>query len=553
MLLRLEIRDYAIVERVEIDFHRGFTVFTGETGAGKSILVDALALALGERADAVAVRAGAERAEITAEFSISSVPELLAWLAENDLEGDEGFCLLRRIVDSSGRSRAYVNGRGVTLQQLREAGDYLVDIHGQHAHQSLLKSSVQREMLDGLASSENLTRAVSEAYKTWSSLKKERVRFEENRAEIDAQRESLSWQVSELSRLNFGVEDWQENLNEHSRLSHAASLIEGARYALDVLVESEDACLSRLASADSRLVQLEEFDPEIASIRPYIDAAQIQLTEAAHVLKHYVGRLDLDPDRLQFLDARIDAVHTISRKYRVQPDDIPALLEKAKSRLRELEDSGDIAGMLEREKAARASYLGLAGRLSTERRKAAGILSSGVTESMQRLSMTGGRFEVALEPIEDGDANGMERVEFLVSANPGMPPRSLAKVASGGELSRISLAIQVMASRAQKVPSLIFDEVDVGIGGGVAEIVGRLLSTLGRDRQVLCVTHLPQVAALADSQYSVYKEGGRSSIQLLDEAGRVEEIARMLGGIEITDTTRSHAREMLSSCTDSSA
>ena len=545
MLQRLGILDFAIVERVEIDFKSGFTVFTGETGAGKSILVDALAFALGERADAGVVRAGAERAEINAEFFIEGIPEFAKWLGELDLEGDDGFCLLRRIVDASGRSRAYVNGRSVTLQQLREAGEYLVDIHGQHAHQSLLKPAMQREMLDGLAGVEKLAMEVSEAYRAWSHLMKARLQFEENRLEADAQRESLSWQANELSRLAFDPDEWEETLREHGRLSHAVSLLEGARFVLDVLSESDGACTSGLSSADSRLASIESFDPEIASIRPFIDAAQIQIAEAVHALRHYVDRLDLDPESLQALDARIDAVHSTARKYRVPPHELPALLEKAKLRLLELESAGDLNAMLEKESSARRHYLELAGRLSEKRQEMARQLSVGVTESMRQLSMAGGAFEVHLEAIEEGDAHGKEKVEFLVSANPGMPLRPLSKVASGGELSRISLAIQVMGSRAQKVQTLIFDEVDVGIGGGVAEIVGRLLSKLGCDRQVLCVTHLPQVASLADWQFSISKENGRSRAQLLDAEGRVEEIARMLGGVEITDTTRTHAREML--------
>ncbi len=545
MLQRLGILDFAIVERVEIDFKSGFTVFTGETGAGKSILVDALAFALGERADAGVVRAGAERAEINAEFLIEGIPEFAKWLRELDLEGDDGLCLLRRIVDASGRSRAYVNGRSVTLQQLREAGEYLVDIHGQHAHQSLLKPAMQREMLDGLAGAEKLAMEVSEAYRAWALLRKTRLQFEENRLEADAQRESLSWQANELSRLAFDPDEWEETLREHGRLSHAASLLDGARFVLDILSESEGACTSGLSSADSRLASIESFDPEIASIRSFIDAAQIQIAEAVHALRHYVDRLDLDPESLQALDARIDAVHSMARKYRVPPHELPDLLEKAKLRLLELESAGDLDAMLEKESSARKHYLELAGRLSEKRREMARQLSVGVTESMRQLSMAGGAFEVHLEAIEEGDSHGMEKVEFLVSANPGMPLRPLSKVASGGELSRISLAIQVMGSRAQKVQTLIFDEVDVGIGGGVAEIVGRLLSKLGCDRQVLCVTHLPQVASLADWQFSISKENGRSRAQLLGAEGRVEEVARMLGGVEITDTTRTHAREML--------
>ncbi len=545
MLVHLSISDFAIAERVEIDFDPGFSVFTGETGAGKSILVDALAFVLGERADAGIVRAGAMRAEVSAEFALDALPEFSTWLQGADLEGDEGVCLLRRIVDVSGRSRAYVNGKSVTLQQLREAGEHLVDIHGQHAHQSLARPPMQREMLDALAGAEKLASDVAGAHKSWFSLKKARVELEANREEVDAQREALSWQVNELSRLAFDPDEWEETLREHGRLSHAVSLIEGARYALDILSESEESCSSRLASVDSKLSSLEAFDPEIASFRSYIEAAQIQVEEASHALRRYADRLDLDPERLRELEARIDAVHTLSRKYRVQPAELGALLASARSRLAALEDAGDMRVLLEKENAARSHYLELAAMLSSERRSMAAKLSHGVTESMQLLSMTGGAFEVRLESSEEGDAHGMEKVEFYVTANPGMPLKPLAKIASGGELSRISLAIQVLGSRAQKVPTLIFDEVDVGIGGKVAEIVGRLLAELGVSRQVLCVTHLPQVAALANCQFSVMKEGGRSRVLRIDGESRIEEIARMLGGLEITETTRKHAREML--------
>ncbi len=545
MLVHLSVRDFAIAEKVEIDFDPGFSVFTGETGAGKSILVDALAFVLGERADAGIVRAGAERAEVSAEFATDAVPGFSAWLIDADLEGDEGVCLLRRIIDVSGRTRAYVNGKSVTLQQLRESGEHLVDIHGQHAHQSLVKPPMQREMLDALAGAEKLALDVAGAHKAWSSLKKSRMALEANREEIDAQREALSWQVNELSRLAFDPDEWEEALREHGRLSHAVSLIEGARYALDILSESEDSCSSRLASVDSKLSSVESFDPEIAAFRPYIEAAQIQVEEASHALRRYADRLDLDPERLVELEARIDAVHTLSRKYRVQPAELAALLESARSKLAALEDSGDIKALLEKEEAARKHYVELATMLSAERRGMAEKLSHGVTESMQLLSMTGGAFEVRLESLDEGDAHGMEKVEFHVTANPGMPLKPLAKIASGGELSRISLAIQVLGSRAQKVPTLIFDEVDVGIGGKVAEIVGRLLAELGESRQVLCVTHLPQVASLASCQFSVMKEGGRSRVLRIEGEGRIEEIARMLGGLEITETTRRHAREML--------
>lgn len=545
MLQRLAIQDFVIVEKMEIEFESGFTVFTGETGAGKSILVDALALALGERSDASIVRQGAERAVIEAEFSISDMPGFCAWLREADLDGDEGACLLRRIVDVSGRSRSYVNGRSVTLQQLREAGEFLVDIHGQHAHQSLLKPIKQQEMLDSLASAEKLASDVSAAYRQWSAIRKARQQFEANRAETESQREQLAWQVSELSHLAFDPAEWEDTLHEQARLAHAASLIDGASHALDVLGEMDDSCLSRLGAVDSRLAALEEYDSEIKAIRPLLDSAQIQITEAVYSLRHYVDRLDLDPGRLQALEARVDAVHSAVRKFRVTPGELPGLLEKLKSHLSELDGAGDIESLLQKEQEAGKIYADLALALSAARRAMADKLGREVTESMQLLSMTGGAFEVFLDALPEGDSHGMERVEFLVAAHPGTPLRPLSKVASGGELSRISLAIQVMGSNVQRVPTLIFDEVDVGIGGGVAEIVGRLLSRLGNDRQVLCVTHLPQVASLAAWQFSVSKESGKSRTLLLGREGRVEEIARMLGGVEITETTRSHAREML--------
>ncbi len=540
MIARLSIRNFVIVEAVELEFSSGFTVFTGETGAGKSILVDALALVLGERSDASVVKAGADRAEIEAEFS---VPDSLAlWLSDAELEGDEGVCLLRRTIDATGRSRCWINGRSATLQQLREAGEHLVDIHGQHAHQSLLKPLMQKEMLDTLAGSSVLAGEVSGAYRKWAEARRIRERQEAHREEGESRRGQLEWQVQELSSLSFDPSDWEETLSEQRKLAHAASLVEGTSLAQDVIGESEDSCLARLASIDSRLAVLEAFDPAISPIRSLIDSAQIQLGEALHSLRHYSA--DLDPERFASLEARIDAVHSIARKYRVKPEELPALLEKSRSELQALQQSTDIEALLDGERAAREHYLSLASKLGKTRREMAKKLSVEVTESMQGLSMAGAAFSVSLEALEEGDAHGLERIEFMVRSH-GTEFRPLAKVASGGELSRISLAIQVIGSRGGTVPTLIFDEVDVGIGGGVAEIVGRMLARLGASRQVLCVTHLPQVASQAHHQFSISREKDVSRAKILDDEGRVEEIARMLGGVAITDTTRSHAREML--------
>jgi DNA repair protein RecN (Recombination protein N) len=549
MLKYLHIRDFVIVDRLSLEFGAGFTVLTGETGAGKSILVDALSLILGERADAGVVRNGCERAEIEAEFDIGKLPLLEAWLEQNEFAGDPGVCLLRRLVDAGGRSRAFINGRSATLQQMREAGEFLVDIHGQHAHQSLLKSGSQRELLDAYGGLTALAAETGKACREWQSLARERAEREKNAAAYAEERSRLEWQVKELAALNFSPREWEDLLAEHARLTHAASLMEGAQYGLEILSESDNACLSQVASVVSRLNALTEYDPGLREVLDILEPAEIQLREAAYSLRHYLQRLDLDPGRLEECERRLQDVHDISRKYRTTPDELPGLLAEKQARLEQLqgfEPGGDLA---ERERLARGRYLDAAGRLSEGRKAAAQELGEKVSAAMQDLAMAGGRFEVALHPLEEGDAHGLEEVEFLVSAHEGLPPRPLAKVASGGELSRISLAIEVVTSRVSLIPTLVFDEVDVGIGGGVAEIVGKMLKTLGAERQVLCITHLPQVAALGERHWRVTKSVGDgqvvSRIDMLDKSARVEEIARMLGGVEVTDTTRRHAQEML--------
>ena len=551
MLRTLSIRDFAIVDSLELEFRSGFTVLTGETGAGKSILIDALALTLGERGDAAAVRAGGERADISAEFDIQSLPELMAWLRAAELEGDPGLLLLRRVIDKSGRSRAFVNGRQATLGQLREAGDWLVDIHGQHAHQSLLKSDAQRVRLDAHAGLAPLAAETAAAYRQWQKLAQARADYQTHAAQRNAEREQLQWQLHELEQLALQPGEWDAVQAEHARLAHAAGLIEGVQAALEALSEADAACLPRLSGTAARLETLLGYDARLREALELIRSGEAQVQEAVYALRHYADRVELDPQRLAAVEARLQTIHDSARKFRLSPQELPELMQQLQTRLAELETSSNLEVLAKQEQLAQQGYFQLAVKLSADRKKGASKLGRDVTQAMQQLAMTGGKFEVALNPCPaEGSVHGAELVEFLVAANPGVETRALAKVASGGELSRISLAIQVITSRAALVPTLIFDEVDAGIGGGVAEIVGRQLKTLGQERQVLCVTHLPQVAAQADQQWSVSKFGVegkvKTMVSVLDRKARIEEVARMLGGTEITATTRKHAAEMLS-------
>lgn len=547
MLQRLILRDFVIVDRLELEFSSGFGTLTGETGAGKSILIDALSLALGERADAAVVRSGAERADITAEFAVAADSPLATWLRNNDFADDE--CLLRRVVDAAGKSRAYINGAPATLTQLKAAAEFLADIHGQHAHHSLLKVDAQRQLLDSHAGLQAEAREVAEKFRHWHRLHEARMNAEQHAEASVRECELLSFQVAELRELAFEPTQWEEDNQEQRRLSHAASLLAGAEGAVEALDEGEQAVNSQLDSVHALLSPLADIDANLKEPLDLIEAARIQLGEAAHALSRYRQRLDLDPARLGELDARIESVTTLARKHRVQPEALPQTLATLQGRLEALQIAADPAALAAQEAEAEAAYQAVAKKLSSARKKAASELSKRVTVIMQDLAMAGGQFEIALNPLATPAACGLEAIEFQVAANPGQGLRPLAKVASGGELSRIGLAIQVIASEAGEVPTLIFDEVDVGIGGRVAEIVGRLLKQLGANRQVLCVTHLPQVAAQADWQWSIAKDvkagETRSRVTPLDNQGRIEEIARMLGGVEITATTRGHAAEML--------
>ncbi len=549
MLKFLAIRDFVIVSSLELDFSSGFTALTGETGAGKSILIDALSLALGERGDASMVRNGCERAEVAAEFDITALPHLQLWLLDQELAGDDGACLLRRVLDVGGRSRGFINGRSATLQQLREAGEQLLDIHGQHAHQSLLRPDAQRVLLDGYAGVTTNTEKLAVLYRDWQTLRRRRISLNENAEAVAAERELLRFQRDELEGLDFNPSKWQELQADYARLAHAASLLETAAFGVETLSEADNACLAQLNALTVRLRDAVGHDASLGETLQILESAQAELQEAVYALRHYQQRLDSDPQRMSELEQNIRGVMDAARKYRVAPECLDEALQGIVARLAELGGDADPAALEQQEEAALQSYLAAAQKLTVARKAAAAKLAHEITAAMQTLAMQDGSFAVALLPLVEGNAWGLETVEFQVATNPGVPLRSLAKVASGGELSRISLAIQVATSQVASVPTLIFDEVDSGIGGRVAEIVGHLLKRLGQSYQVLCVTHLPQVAAAADHQWQVSKavenDVTLSRIVVLNGEQRIEEVARMLGGVKITETTRKHAAEML--------
>jgi len=547
MLLSLAVRNFVIVDALALDFAPGFTVLTGETGAGKSILIDALQLALGERAEADVVREGAARAEVSAEFRVNAAAA--AWLAENDLQGDGDTVLLRRTVDAGGRSRAFVNGAAVTLAQLRALGDLLLDVHGQHAHQSLLRPAAQLALLDEHGGLREAAQAVAAAHAAWRQTVRALEEAQAMAGAARAEQDRLRWIVDELTPLAPRAGEWEQVEAEHRRLSHGASLLEGAQAAVEQLAEADDSALARIDAAAQRLERLADYDARLQPALEALAGARAQLDDAARTLSRYLDKADLDQARLAQVEARVAELHAAARKFRCAPDELPALLDSAREKLDALAAASDLERLAAREAQARAAYDRAAAALSRQRARAAQDMAREVTRAMQDLSMAGGRFEVALSPCERS-ATGVERAEFLVAGHAGVSPRPLAKVASGGELARISLAIAVIAATATPVGTLIFDEVDAGIGGAVAETVGRLLKQLGGERQVLCVTHLPQVAARGDQHFLVSKVTGDDGrpvcrIEPLDRRARVDELARMLGGVQITDTTRKHAREML--------
>ncbi len=547
MLQALSIQNFVIVEQLDLEFSQGFTTLTGETGAGKSILIDALSLALGARNDGEVVRKGCDKADISVTVGIQNNQSAQLWLSDNELEAADDL-ILRRVIYSDGRSRGFINGAAATVGQLKEIGEYLVDIYSQNAHHSLLNVNTQRQILDAFSGSLALVKQVAEQYKAWHKLHLQQTEIEKNAAAYADELAELRDKLRELTQLNFDVEEWEELQLEHSRLSNSAELIAGVEESLHLVSEGEPDALSMITHAQQKLLALVALDSQLTEASDTIDSAVIQLQEAARSLNRYLQRDDLDPERLAEVENRIQAVHGIARKYRVRPDELPELLATWQVRMTELESFANDGELAKQVTAALESYMQSSKTLSAARQQSAQDLSAKISAEMQRLSLSGGQFQVALESCEPS-ANGLEQVAFLVAGHAGVEPRPLNKVASGGELSRISLALHVTTAAQGSVPCMIFDEVDVGIGGGVAEVVGKLLKQLGENRQVLVITHLAQVAAQAAQHLQVSKTqtDGKtlSHIQRLSEVERIEEIARMSGGLEITDATRNHAKEML--------
>ncbi len=552
MLTHLQIRDFAIVDAVELDFAGGLTVLTGETGAGKSIVVDALTLLCGARADADQIRAGAERAEVAATFDIRQAPpELREQLEEQSIDADDEL-LVRRVVNADGRSRAYLNGQAVAIQQLRGIVGSLLDVHGQHEFQSLVRPAMQRELLDHYGKLEPMTAEVARAHREWLALLNKVLEIESKLRDRDARIELLRFQDSELTALDLKAGEAAELAAESVRLANRGRLVEGTQVAAQVLYEGDgDTAQARIARAQSALRPLLGVDPELAAIMPLLDEAAIRITEAARELSRYAGSLDLDSARQSAVEKRLAAAEELARKHRVEVGDLPAHRVTLRAELDMLETAEqDVAALRLQQSEALDSYRELAQRLSAARTETATTFGKEISARMQLLGMTGGRFQAEVAPLESTEPqpHGLDQIEFRVTANPGQPPRALAKVASGGELARLSLAVQV-ACMADGRHCMVFDEVDAGIGGAVAEIVGKQLRGLGARSQVLCVTHLPQVAAQGHHHLRVVKltDGRSTRTTLVELAGqeRVHEIARMLGGAQITDKALAHAREML--------
>jgi DNA repair protein RecN (Recombination protein N) len=551
MLLSLHIRDFAIIDQLEIELHGGMTVLTGETGAGKSILLDALGLLLGDRADSGAVRHGAERADISAGFDVSTLETARTWLAEQQLDlGDE--CQLRRVIAAGGRSRAYLNGSPVPLQLLREFGERLVDIHGQHEHQSLMKRDLQRQLLDHHGAHQPLLAELATLRRDWKQAGQQIEAIIGTGQDRDSRLEFLKFQLQELDELAPEPGEAERLHDEHARLANAGQLLDTCARHLAGLYDDDHSAQSLLSHALADLQPLTAIDASLKEASELLNSALIQLEEGVDQLRSYPDRLELDPARLGWLEQRLDALHRVARKHRIETETLHEFHQRLSQELQQLEQADQHLEVLEAQRQALATeYATRAGELHRRRVKTAAALSAQVSERMQSLGMQGGQFriEVTASDNDNLSALGSDSIEFLVSANPGQPLKPLAKVASGGELSRISLAIQVVAASDTEIPTLIFDEVDSGVGGGVAEAVGQQLRALGNHHQVLCVTHLPQVACQAHQHLQVAKLTGdrttRTRIRPLDGDERVEEIARMLGGRTITDSTLQHAAEML--------
>ena len=545
-LQRISLRDFVIVRQLELEVAHGFGVLSGETGAGKSILIDALQLVLGARGDANVVREGAARAEISAEFQVSG--SVVQWLQDNGFDADEQL-LLRRSMDAQGKSRAWINGSAATAAQLRDVGDHLVDIHGQHAWQSLTRPSAVRGLLDAYAGVDS--HSLQQAWESWRGAQQTLAHARQAQNQLQQERERLTWQMGEVDKLAPRDDEWDELNAQHARLSNVQTLMEAAQSALQHLNGDDTGATLALAHAQNVLLAQSEIEPAFQTLAEQLAASLAQTEDAVHSLQTWLRRSDLDPQGLEELDARLGLWVSLARRYKRTPAELPALYASWQNELQKLDAAADLDALEKAEQAAASVFMKQAKQLSKARANAAPKLAASITQAMQNLGMQGGRFEVALEPLPEPASHGLENIQFLVAGHAASTPRPVGKVASGGELSRIALAIAVTTSQLGTAQTLIFDEVDSGVGGAVAETVGRLMKQLGRDRQVLAVTHLPQVAACADHHWVVSKQsdkqGSFSAVQAVSGEQRVSEIARMLGGEKLSGTTLAHAKEMLQS------
>lgn len=555
MLTHLNIQNFTLVDQLDLDIKPGMTVITGETGAGKSIMLDALALTLGDRAEADRVRVGASRADITATFDTSAIPSAQEWLMNMDLQQPDNpqECLLRRLINNEGKSKSYINGQPVTLQQLRILGEMLIDIHSQHEHQSLLLKDTHRRLLDDFANQSELAKQVRLAFREWQSRLEHYVHLRDNAAEVSARFQLLSYQVDELTQLDLQANEIDKLEAEQRSLANAEDILHGSQQLAAICSDDEQGLTITLHRALQIMRNLPEKSAALQAAEELLVSAQIQVDEAQHEIDRHIDSFNLDPERLVVVEDRLTAIYDIARKHRIQPEELPQLIERLSAELEQLEGGDAKLDQLAQQVAnAEKAYRQLAEQLSTKRTKAGIALAKQVNEQLKNLAMENAKLTVSLIPQTDKpSANGLEEVEFLISTNPGQSPRPLAKVASGGELSRISLAIQVITAQTSATPTLVFDEVDVGIGGATGDVVGKLLRQLGEKGQVICVTHLAQVASKGHQHLQVVKTANKTSAQstLVELAGdaKVEEIARMLGGIKVTEQSLAHAREILSS------
>ncbi|MBI6684060.1 DNA repair protein RecN [Pseudomonas syringae] len=552
MLVHLSVHNYAIVEHLDLELDRGMSVITGETGAGKSIMLDALGLTLGDRADSGVVRPGADKADILATFDLEDIPEAQVWLKERDLDND-GPCILRRVITAEGRSRSYINGSPCPQGDLKALGELLIDIHSQHEHQSLLKTDTHRRLLDEYAGATDLARQVQLAAQRWRQTRQELERLSNSGDEQRARHQLLSYQLEELESLSLGENELEQLEQEHKNLTNAESLLSICRQVVEQCSESDSGnVLNALTASLHRLGSVNNSPTALSEATDLLSSAQIQVEEAVGELNRFLDHFDADPARLQQLEERLDAIYTLARKHRIQPNEVATLQQKLLDEIETLNANDESIERLEHEVQAFARhYQEKARELSDLRHTSSTRLASAVEQEIHRLGMPGGRFQIELKAIPGSEPHphGLEHVELLVSANPGQPLKALAKVASGGELSRISLAIQVITAQTSRVPTLVFDEVDVGIGGPTAEIVGQLLRRLGERGQVMTVTHLPQVAAQGHQHLFVHKvrdnDATRTAVSKLTKAERIEEVARMLGGIDLTKESLAHAKKMV--------